>query len=274
MRVLEELTDSMQHILSIRLSADGFSFSVLNPSDDSSFLYMPYAVDPSVSLTANVKRMVADNNEFLHRPFMRTNILVDTAAYTLIPFELFEDEQAEDIFYHCHPRRPNETILYNILDRSNVVVVFAMDKSTCSLIDEHFPGARIFAAVSPLIEHCSLKSRMGNNRKMYLYLQRRTVDVMAYEYGIPQFVNTFSNRGGSDILYYALNVWKLLDFSQSHDELYLIGGAFADDALVEGLRKFVKTVSVVHPSAEFNRSLLAKEEEVPYDMQTLLLGNL
>ena len=272
MRPLEELTNSVQHILSIRLSADGFSFSALNPSDDSSFCYLPYAVDPSVSLTANVKQMLA-GNEFLRKPFMRTNILVDTTAYTLIPFELFEDEQAEDIFYHCHPRRPNETILYNILDRSNVVVVFAMDKSACSLIDEHFPEARIFATVSPLIEHCSMKSRMGNNCKMYLYLQRRTVSIMAYEHGRILFVNTFPNRGEEDVLYYVLNVWKQLGFSQTHDELYLMGGAFADEALVDGVRKFVKTVSSVNPSAEFNRSSLAKEE-VPYDMLTLLLGNL
>lgn len=270
---MSDLNNSIQHILSIRLSADGFSFSVFNPSDDSSFDYVTCRIDPGISLTANLKQTLAEH-ELLRKPFKRTNILVAASGYTLIPFELFEDEQVEEIYYCNHARRHNEVVLYNILDRSNLVVAFAMDKSTCNLIDEQYPEADIFATVSPVIEHCLMKSRMGANRKMYLNLQRRTVDVLAYEHGHLLFANTFPEKGYADTLYYALGVWKELGLSQETDELYLIGDCDGKEQLVTELRRFVKNVAMVNPAAEFNRAPLARVENMPYDMQALLLGKL
>lgn len=54
-----ETTDfnkSEQYTLSIRLSTDGFSFSVFNPLGDGEFSYYDRAVDESLSLTANLKQ--------------------------------------------------------------------------------------------------------------------------------------------------------------------------------------------------------------------------
>ena len=53
-----ETTDfnkSEQYTLSIRLSTDGFSFSVYNPLLDHSFYYMPYKIERSLSMAANIK---------------------------------------------------------------------------------------------------------------------------------------------------------------------------------------------------------------------------
>ena len=50
--------------------------------------------------------------------------------FTLIPLELFEDDQSEMVFYHNHTPKENETIKYNILKKNNAVVIFGMDKST------------------------------------------------------------------------------------------------------------------------------------------------
>ena len=54
-----ETTDfnkSEQYTLSIRLSTDGFSFSVFNPLGDGEFSYYDREVDESLSLTANLKQ--------------------------------------------------------------------------------------------------------------------------------------------------------------------------------------------------------------------------
>lgn len=58
-----ETTDfnkSEQYTLSIRLSTDGFSFSVFNPLGDGEFSYYDRAVDESFSLTANLNRPSAN----------------------------------------------------------------------------------------------------------------------------------------------------------------------------------------------------------------------
>lgn len=122
-----ETTDfnkSEQYTLSIRLSTDGFSFSVFNPLGDGEFSYYDRAVDESFSLTANLKQTFREL-AWLERPFRRVNVLMADKRFTFIPLEFFEDEQTEIIFYHNHPKRENETVQYNILHKSSTVVLFA-----------------------------------------------------------------------------------------------------------------------------------------------------
>ena len=131
-----ETTDfnkSEQYTLSIRLSTDGFSFSVFNPLGDGEFSYYDREVDESLSLTANLKQTFREL-EWLKRPFRRVNVLMADKRFTFIPLEFFEDEQTEIIFYHNHPKRENETVQYNILHKNNTVVLFGMDKSACSFL--------------------------------------------------------------------------------------------------------------------------------------------
>ena len=121
-----ETTDfnkSEQYTLSIRLSTDGFSFSVFNPLGDGEFSYYDRAVDESFSLTANLKQTFREL-AWLERPFRRVNVLMADKRFTFIPLEFFEDEQTEIIFYHNHPKRENETVQYNILHKNSTVVLF------------------------------------------------------------------------------------------------------------------------------------------------------
>lgn len=94
-----ETTDfnkSEQYTLSIRLSTDGFSFSVFNPLGDGEFSYYDRAVDESFSLTANLKQTFREL-AWLERPFRRVNVLMADKRFTFIPLEFFEDEQTEII---------------------------------------------------------------------------------------------------------------------------------------------------------------------------------
>ena len=123
-----ETTDfnkSEQYTLSIRLSTDGFSFSVFNPLGDGEFSYYDREVDESFSLTANLKQTFREL-AWLERPFRRVNVLMADKRFTFIPLEFFEDEQTEIIFYHNHPKRENETVQYNILHKNSTVVLFGI----------------------------------------------------------------------------------------------------------------------------------------------------
>ena len=114
-----DFTKSKQYTLSIRLSTDGFSFSVFNPLVDSEPPYYDREVDESLSLTANLKQTFREV-EWLNRPFRRVNVLSADKRHTFIPLEFFEDEQAETVFYHNHPKQENEIVQYNILAKNNI----------------------------------------------------------------------------------------------------------------------------------------------------------
>ena len=109
-----DFTKSKQYTLSIRLSTDGFSFSIYNPIHDDSLSIIEKEINASSSLTANLKTLFHES-DFLNHPYKRVNIMMAGKRFTIAPLELFEEEQAELLFYHNHQKKENETVLYNCL---------------------------------------------------------------------------------------------------------------------------------------------------------------
>ena len=253
-----DFSKSGQYTLSIRLSADGFSFSIHRSSSNDDFFYAEYPVNVSYSMTANLKKMIQATEELKHA-YGQVNILIDTQRFTTVPFDLFEDEQTETLFYHNFQQRENETVLCNILGKSNVALLFGMDKHAHQLLGEQFPNARIFACVCPLIEHFTQKSRDNNQRSLYAYFQPNLMIVFAFDKNRLLLVNTFHCKQTSDQVYYMLYVWQQLGFSQEKDQLYLTGKMDNPEELVTELNKFLRQVT---PLPLLNN--------LPFDIQTLM----
>ncbi len=246
-----DFSKSKQYTLSIRLSADGFSFSIYNPLEEGQLSVEEQEVDPSLSLTANLKRSFRDL-EFLKHSYKRVHILLVGKRFTLVPLELFDDEQVESIFHYNHPEIPNEIVLYNIQKRHNTVVIYGMDKSAHSFLVELFPDATFFSQASPMLEYFLLKSRIGNSRKIYAHLRTGAIELYAYDRGKLLFANSFECSEIADRTYYILYVWKLLEFDQQRDELQLAGLLTNKDALLKELRKFISQVFVMNPEANID----------------------
>ena len=253
-----DFSKSEQYTLSIRLSADGFSFSVHHPSLTEECFHASFPINPSYSLTANIKEMMAKTDELKHT-YQQTNILIDTSRFTTIPFELFEDEHTEMFFYHNFPKNSHETVLCNILGKSNVALLFGMDKHAHQLLCEHFPQARIFACISPLMEHFSRKSHEGNVRRMYMHARKNAMEVFAFDKGKLLFANTFTCQQITDQVYYLLYIWQQLGFNQEKDQLWVTGNTPQEELITE-LSKFLRQVNI-----------LPSKKSIPFDIQTLMI---
>ena len=216
-----DFTKSEQYTLSIRLSADGFSFSIYNPLTDNDFCFVPHPVNTGYSMTANLKDMLT-KTEALKYPYKRVNILYDSPRFTPVPLELF-------------------------------------------------PTARFFSTASPLTEYFARKSRLGNSRKLYTYIREQQMEVFCFDKGNLLLINSFPCKQTTDRVYYLLYVWQQLNYNQERDELHLTGILKDKEELLKELRNYLRQVFVISPKAEFNRSEISKIEEIPFDMQTLLL---
>lgn len=254
-----DFSKSKQYTLSIRLSTDGFSFSVLNPLEENGHSVYEYAVNESSSLTANLKRAFKET-EWLHLPYRRVNILISDKRFTFIPLEYFEDELAETIFYHNFPTQENETIQYNILHRNNTVVIFGMDKSAYTFLREQYPEAYFYSQASPFIEYFSSKSRLGNNRKMYVNLRKTATDVYCFERSRLLLANSLPCKAASDRIYYILYIWKQLGFSQERDELHLTGLFEQKEPLLKELRKYIQQVFITNPATNLDLQAITQCE--------------
>lgn len=257
--------------LSIRLSTDGFSFSIYNPDKKSNLYYKHVPVNIQRSMAANVKSFLTNTPE-LNISYGQTNILIHTQRYTTIPFELFEDEQMEMLFYQNLPKQNNEIILCNVLGKSNVVVLFSIDKLTHIFLSERFPQARFFASISPQVEYFTNKNKYRNEHIIYTNFHENDMEVCCYNNGKLQLANTYLITNNEDRSYYLLNLWKQLAFNSEHGELHLTGLKKVErNELIIFLKQFIRRIFVMNPLSETGIPSSEQLEDMPFDILSLLI---
>ena len=265
-----DFNKSKQYTLSIRLSTDGFSFSIYNPIAGNDFYFRTFPTNNQRSMAANVKAFLAATEELTHQ-YKQTNILIHSQQYTIVPLDIFEEEYMEDIFYQNVRGKRNEIVMCNILSSSNSVIIFSIDKLTHVFLSEHFQGARFFSSISPLIEYFTIKSKLGNNRKLYANINNGSTDIVLLDKGKLILVNTFLTTSYKDINYFILNIWQQIGYNQETDELHISGSGLVMNTIKPELEKYIRHIYSINPKSEFNNSEINKIQEIPFDIQSLIL---
>ena len=149
-----------------------------------------------------------------------------------------------------------DDLLPNILKKNNVVVIFGIDKSTYTFLNEQYPEARFYSQSTPLIEYFSIKSRLGNSKKMYASVRKDAIDIYCFERGQLLLANSFECMQTEDRIYYLLYVWKQLEFNQERDELHLTGTLSDKETLMNELKKFILQVFIMNPANNIDMQAL------------------
>ena len=246
---MTDLTQSKQYILSIRLSADGFSFAVCNPAEGKLITSAEADIDPSLPLTPNLKNSFREV-EFLGLPYKQVYIIMTGKRFTTVPLEMFDEGQADTLFYYNHPQQENEIILTNRLKHSNIAVLFSMDKSAYDFLHGQYPEAKFYSQATLLLGQFAPKGQEESHRKMYATLRADAIDLICFDRNKLLLNNSLPCTETADRIYYLLYTWKQLEFDQEHDELYLAGHIPDKEKLAEELRRFVRHVSAMKPISD------------------------
>ena len=265
-----DLHKSEQYTLSIRLSTDGFSFSIYNPVNRDFFYNRTFPVNTQRSMAANVKAFLSATDE-IKKTFKKTNIIIHSQRYTIVPLDMFDDESMECTFYQNLTEKKNETILCNILSNSNSVVIFSLDKLTHVYLSEYFHDVRFFSSISPQIEHITANSKLNDRKKLFININNGYIDVIASDRGKLLLANTFHAQSYNDIIYFILNIWQQIGFDQEKDELHISGTEETCKVIIPELQKYIKYVLNTSLQSEFNRSTETNPGQIPFDVQSLIL---
>ncbi|MCF0186057.1 MAG: DUF3822 family protein, partial [Bacteroidaceae bacterium] len=249
--------------LSIRLCTDGFSFSVCSPQEEAGkrFTHIPYTIDPGVSMGANLKQALA-TLDVVRDTYHSVQVLIDGLC-CYVPFESFEEDEKESVFFFSFPNERGKLVFYNILTRCNVVLLFGLDKSVYQLLTDYFPDVHLYAAETPVLEHLMEKSKVRDTQKLYAVFHPNKMSVFAINGGKLAFSNSFTAPDIHDYIYFLLQVWSALGMNQTQDEMHLIGEIPDKEQLVTELHRFVRQVYPVVTTVEFSRSVTADYPGLP-----------
>ncbi|KAA6350166.1 hypothetical protein EZS27_002432 [termite gut metagenome] len=238
-----DLNKSEQLVLSIRLKTDGFSVTIYHPFDEQVTASVYKEADLSLTFTANLKQAFSES-DFLTCPYKQVDIIAESTRFTALPLNLFDEKQTEFIFAYNHLRRENETILYNVLKKHNMALIFGIDKNTHQFLTKQYSQASFYSQVTPFIEYLSTIGEEENilSKKMYLCLHEKHIDICCLGYKRIIYLNAFECKHTEDCLYYALHLWKQINLNQKTDNLYLAGTMPDKKKLIKELKRYISNV--------------------------------
>ena len=227
---------------SIRLTLNGFTFSVYNDESHDLYLLNHYDLPSSIN-NKDIIHLIADVNNSLGISCKKNLFYYYTHTNTQIPTDYFEKESENDILTLLTPESNSSTILSERIDLYEFYNLSVWDKTFLSAIRETFPDFTIKSILSNLFKllHVSNESE----KKVLLFIENMHFTILAAEKKQFLGANGFSFTNESDFIYYAVNFIRKL-FVQTNDIQIVFGGNIEERSpIFQSVRKYFKQTSIL-----------------------------
>lgn len=268
----QSVIDTAQYTLMLRIERDELTYAYYHPAVDNSLVYERVALHRGDSLLQGVERELYAR-EVLLQPFKRVYVVLPSMHHTLVPTEVATREDNSIFYSSLYPNDTDVEVLESNLHHIGAVLMWGADKEVVGFVRRTFDRPTLLHPLAPLCEYFFRKSRMGNQRKVYLHLYRGRMDLVCYGREGLILANTYSYGCVNDAAYHVLNAWNELALDQRRDEVHIAGDAEVRRELSALLRNYIMTVvPVIFPS---NCLVLGSDAmQIPFDLTALSLCEL
>ncbi|NPA37111.1 MAG: DUF3822 family protein [Chlorobi bacterium] len=264
---------STSYFLSIRVSPDGLSFSVLDPVRNVYILLRSFDYDkPDENFVKTQEHLIMD--PVLNYTYKRVYFLFETQDATLVPGALYNEKEAANALKLTSGK---DLGAYAVKSRKIKLAdawnVFAIPDYLYFLVKSQFSEISFYQQYSPLIEANLITGKIEPEPVMYLNLRQHSFDVVVLEKYSIRFCNSFKYRNTAEFAYFALNVLKQLNLDQQKVKIHMSGRADCANECLNLTRRYVRNVFInsLPGHFEFGTAFKTVKSEEFYNLFTLPL---
>jgi len=181
--------------------------------------------------------------------------LTFNAHYTLMPNDLFDEDQAQKILaFNTESKSPN--VDWNSDPTNQAKIIFERDIHSEQYLDSLFPGLQLRHGVHALLSYS--RNFKLSNLLTILAKSGEKYTLAVFQNGKTKFINTIDAKHIEDVIYFLLYTLKTLDIGVK-TPLILLGVSPDDNGLKTSLEKYLTSVS---KSSPVSTNLPISEEEV------------
>ena len=232
--------------LSIELSSSSLSYCIIDTQKYRCLLLSSRKLE-----TDNLLEIFS-NDDYLSQNFKSKSISFVNFANTLVPFELYEKEDKENLFALNHEL--NDEVLLEDNLREEIINLHAVPKLFFQTIKNILPAATLRSQSSILINNfTNLNLKVET---MFLYLKDSFVNIVVTKGKNLLFQNKFNYVTKEDLLFYVLFSIQELNFSNEDINTIVYGNVTEDEfsILYDYIRniKYGNKLKDISCSNEFN----------------------
>ena len=203
-----DLNFTLEYLLSIQLSLDGFSFSILDTIQNKViYLFHQELFEAEPDFLLKRLKSIYEESDLLELPFKRTRILIDAPGRSvLIPEEIYQAEHCEEYINTAMAPRPNCVTRSTPIPAFHQWAVYEIPQVVNDFLKEKHQGAEF---INALKINCPDFSQSKSKLRVTI-LKKQLVLTAVHESKLC-FQNCFFYDSENDMLFYTLGSVKNMD---------------------------------------------------------------
>ena len=229
--------------LSIRTIPNGFCFAISERYTKNLLYFAQESLSSNQSRREEEFNEILSKNSTLNTSFTEVYWLVDNERYLLMPTSVFDNENLSQYWQlNFHPLEENESIHYDFIPTSEIVVIYAVDKALEQLLQKRFPNIQSKHKQSIQISSVLKKSRK-NGQQLNVFLYEECFDAILIENGKLILANSFPAKDVNEFLYFLLNIFEQFRLDQYQTELNVCDSS-SNKSWLNDVKKYISTVHI------------------------------
>ena len=214
-----DLEKTYEYILSIQVSLDGFSFSVLSQQEDKILAFKTNQL--KISSTALIARRFNDwleSEELLKKPFKKIRVIIFSEKFTLIPEKYYRNTSNQNISTLLFEENDESEIAENIIGELATRLIFTLPPGLNKVISEQIGECEIVHPIKIILSN--LPETEKENGLIILFDVKSFYTIL-FERNRILLTNNFKMSHVNDVVYYILTTLKQLEISTSKTSLFI-----------------------------------------------------
>lgn len=240
--------------LSIRITADGFSFFVTEVVSGDLMHREDFPKREEETLASTLSRMLL-RPSIQRNVYNKVRVVIDSDS-TCIPLDEFRREGLKDYYKLVFDNVDLEAnnVCYTLLPQIDVVEAFSVPKDVCETVSAVYPDVVYTNSYATVMGRTAqfCKSRNLSSCPLFAYVQRAQLFLFSIFQDKLVFANSFTIEHEQNALYFLLSVWKELELDVHENPCFISGDPEPSKQLAEQARSYLlnveqmDTIDLVH----------------------------
>lgn len=261
-----DFSKSNKYILSIRLTPNGFYFSIHCPTDTTIFYQKSVVFNSNETYIKHIQRLIFDYPFFSNNFFQITVISVNDKL-TLIPNEFYDKREESNLlsFNYCNPTLKAMSCE---IDKLECRVIWEIDESHHNFLSRNILHPIFKSHLSILISFfCRLHTK-GDASLFINFNDDNMIDAIAFSGDKLKFAKTFVAINPLEESYYIQKTWEVLNMNLQADTLIFSGRTANHSNCIETLKKVIHNTKIL--SVNLPSDLKINQSEIPTEILSQL----
>lgn len=238
--------------LSIQVSLDGFSFSILNDINNKYIFFKYLPIDPNLQPKLRYEKIenILNGEEILKQsPYKSVKCMYLSRKNIQVPKDYFDEQYIKTYYESTFTLEELEELHYNEIRELNFMSVFSFPNQISNLILNRFKNATFYHHTTPLFNRI-MPAIKTDGETLLLFLGSSFMNVFILKNNALLLENSFAYRNHMDIAYYCMACIQQLKVNTHQLQVLIQGDVKISNELTSVLEQYIPKMEFLKRPAD------------------------